>query len=113
MNDCIFCKIIAGEIPATIVYNSDTVVGFRDINPVAPTHILFVPKKHFATLNDLGKNEMVIMSDILNAITETAKKEGIDTNGYRVITNVNRDAGQEVFHLHVHLIGGRALGKMG
>lgn len=113
MTDCIFCKIANKEIPSEIVYESKGILGFRDLNPVGPTHVLFIPKKHYATLNDIPPDEIKFIVDIMNAITETAKKEGIDQSGYRVITNVNRDAGQEVFHLHVHLIGGRRLGKMG
>lgn len=113
MNDCIFCKIANGKIPAEVVYKSDNVVGFRDLHPVAPTHILFIPKKHYATLNDIPADELGIVSDLINGIREIAKKEKVDGKGYRVITNVNKDAGQEVFHLHVHLIGGRPMGKMG
>lgn len=113
MTDCIFCKIADGEIPSDIVYESDNVVGFRDLNPVASTHILFVPKEHYATLNDIPEGELGIMADIARAIRKTAKKEGVDRSGYRVIANVNKDAGQVVFHLHVHMIGGRKLGRMG
>lgn len=113
MTDCIFCKIAGGEIPAEIVYKSESIVGFRDLNPVAATHILFVPKKHYATLNDIPEGQFGLCGELMKAIVTTAKKEGVADSGYRVVTNVNRDAGQEVFHLHVHLIGGRPLGKMG
>ena len=113
MDDCIFCKIANGEIQADIVYNSLNIIGFRDLNPIAPTHILFVPKKHYATLNDVPVSELSIDNDIMMAISETAQAEGVTDTGYRVVTNVNKDAGQEVFHLHVHLIGGKRLGKMG
>jgi len=113
MSDCIFCKIANEEIPSDKIFESENILAFRDINPVGPTHILFIPKKHYATLNDFPKEEMYIMNEILEAVKETAKKEGVDQTGYRVITNVNKDAGQEVFHLHVHLIGGKRLGRMG
>lgn len=113
MIDCIFCKIIEREIPSEIVYEDETVLGFKDINPAGPVHILFVPKKHYETLNDIPPGDYGILSDMMKAVVETAKKEGVDRSGYRVITNVNRDAGQVVFHLHVHLIGGKRLGKMG
>lgn len=113
MKDCIFCKIVNGEIPADIVYKSSNIIGFRDLNPIAPTHILFIPKKHYATLSDVPSEEMEFCNDIMNAITETAEREGVVKSGYRVVINTNRNAGQEIFHLHVHLIGGERLGKMG
>lgn len=112
MADCIFCKIANKEIPAEIVYESETLLGFKDLNPAGPVHILFVPKKHYSTLNDIPAGEFGCYSEIMEATAVTAKKEGISESGYRVLTNVNRDGGQEVFHLHVHLIGGKKLGKM-
>ena len=111
--DCIFCKIVKGEIKSDFVYEDDKIVAFKDIHPAAPTHILFVPKKHYATLNDIP-DEDTIMSDITSAIRKIAKKLGLADRGYRVVTNVNREGGQVVFHLHVHMLGGRALeDKMG
>ncbi len=113
MSDCIFCKIIKGEIPSTFIYEDDKLVAFKDIHPAAPTHILFVPKKHYATLNDVPAGDTII-SDVTTAIQKTAKKLGLADKGYRVVTNVNREGGQVVFHLHVHMLGGRALeDKMG
>jgi histidine triad (HIT) family protein len=111
--DCIFCKIASGEMKTDKVYEDDKIVAFKDIHPAAPTHLLFVPKKHYATLNDVPAGD-AIMSDITTAIQKTAKKIGLADRGYRVVTNVNREGGQVVFHLHVHMLGGRALeDKMG
>jgi histidine triad (HIT) family protein len=113
MSDCIFCKIGSGEIPTEVIYQSENIVGFKDLNPIAPTHILFIPKKHYETLNDVPAKDFDIFGDLMKAVTETAQSLGVAEEGYRVVTNVNRNAGQEVFHLHVHLIGGRGLSKMG
>jgi len=111
--DCIFCKIVNGEIKADKIYEDEKLVAFKDIHPAAPTHILFVPKKHYATLNDIPEND-TIMGDITAAIQKTAKKLGLADRGYRVVTNVNREGGQIIFHLHVHMLGGRVLeDKMG
>jgi len=112
MSDCIFCKIINGEISAEIVYDSSSVLGFRDLNPTASTHILFVPKKHYSTLNDIPENELGIMAEMIKGVQKLAKKEGVDREGYRTLINTNKDSGQVIFHLHMHLIGGRKLGKM-
>jgi histidine triad (HIT) family protein len=110
MEGCIFCKIANHEIPAKIVLENETIIGFRDINPAAPTHILFIPKRHFKNINDL--NDTKLLAEIINAARETAKKEGIDKSGYRLVINNGGDAGQEIQHLHLHLIGGKKLGKM-
>lgn len=111
--DCIFCKIIKGEIPSSFIYEDEKLVAFKDLHPIAPTHILFVPKKHYATLNDIPEGD-TIMSDVSTAIQKVAKKLGIADKGYRMVTNVNREGGQVVFHLHVHMLGGRSLDdKMG
>ncbi len=111
--DCIFCKIINNEIPAEKIYESDNVIAFNDINPVAPVHILIIPKKHIENLNDITVEDRVILSDLLLAAKDIAAKQGLDESGYRVITNNGKSAGQEVFHLHMHLIGGRdSLGPM-
>jgi len=111
--DCIFCKIVKGEIKSDLVYEDGSLIAFKDIHPAAPTHILFVPRKHYATLNDIPSGD-TIMSDITTAIQKVAAKLGLADRGYRVVTNVNREGGQVVFHLHVHMLGGRALeDKMG
>lgn len=107
---CLFCRILAGEIPADIVYESDTAVAFRDINPKAPTHVLIIPRKHIATINDIGPNDHAIVGSLFAAAREIAAAEGIADEGYRAVMNCNEAAGQTVFHLHLHLLAGRALG---
>ncbi len=106
MSDCLFCKIIAREIPAEIIYENDHILAFKDINPKAPVHLLIVPKKHYDTLNDIPDNEMEIIVDIHRTLKYLASKHGVAESGYRTIVNTNKEAGQEVFHLHYHLIGG-------
>ena len=113
MSDCIFCKIIQKTIPADIVYESDSILSFRDINPIGPTHILVIPKKHIPSFDNIQAKDFPLLQEMLLTVQKLAKKEGIDSSGYRVITNINADAGQEVFHMHIHLIGGKRLGKMG
>lgn len=113
MGDCIFCKIIKGEIPADKVFEDDDVIAFKDIAPAAPTHILIVPKLHIPTLNDVSKDQLPILSTMLSTASSLAKKFGIAEKGYRTIINCNRGAGQVVFHLHLHLLGGRPLETMG
>lgn len=110
MNDCIFCKIIKGEIPSKQVYSNDKVYAFHDINPEAPVHVLIVPKEHIASHNELSGNNVEIMKDIHLAANEIAKQLGINESGYRLINNCGPDAGQTVFHLHYHLVGGRKMG---
>ncbi len=107
-SDCIFCKIVAGEIPAEKVFEDDEIVGFKDINPAAPFHALLIPKTHIETLNDLGPEHVDLMGRIVLAAQKVAAEEGLET-GYRLVANCLRDAGQEVFHIHVHLLGGRRL----
>jgi histidine triad (HIT) family protein len=107
--DCLFCKIIAREIPASIVYEDDHVVAFNDINPQGPTHVLVVPKRHIATLNDLAAGDDQIVGELVRRAAAIAKARGIDAGGFRTVFNTNRDAGQTVFHIHLHLIGGRGL----
>lgn len=107
MSDCIFCSIVAGEIPAEIVYEDDNVVAFRDLNPVAPTHVLVIPRKHVASLNDTDDGDAALMGTLLLGARSVAKKEGIDASGYRVVVNTMKNAGQVVFHVHVHVLGGR------
>ena len=107
MSDCIFCKIIAGEIPADVVLENDDVLVFRDLNPVAPTHLLAIPKKHIATINDIGEDDAESSGKLFLAAKQAAKLEGIDESGYRVVMNCGKDAGQVVFHNHLHILGGR------
>jgi histidine triad (HIT) family protein len=108
----LFTKIIEGEIPADIVYQDDLVTAFRDINPAAPTHILIVPNKEIPTVNDLEEADEQVAGRLLLVAKKLAAQEGIAENGYRLIVNCNKHGGQEVFHLHLHLIGGRSLGPM-
>lgn len=108
----IFSKIIRGEVPADIVYQDDRVTCFRDINPAAPVHILIVPNKEIATVNDLGEEDEALAGHMLLTARRLAREAGIDESGYRLIINCNRDGGQEVDHLHLHLMGGRPMGPM-
>ncbi|MBW7959042.1 MAG: HIT domain-containing protein [Anaerolineae bacterium] len=108
----IFSKIISGELPSDIVYRDDLVTAFRDINPLAPTHILIVPNKEIATVNDLTDDDERIAGRLFLAARRIAEQEGIAQDGYRLIVNCNRDGGQEVYHLHMHLLGGRPIGPM-
>ena len=105
MNDCLFCKIINGEIPSTKVYEDEYVYAFRDINPQAPAHVLVVPKTHIACAADIDESNSVYAAKAYEAIAEIAKAEGLD-NGYRVICNCGEDGGQTVKHLHFHILGG-------
>ena len=111
--DCIFCKILAGEIPSTRVHETENTLAFEDINPVAPVHVLVIPRKHIPTLNDLAPEDAGLVAEMMLAAKEVAKIKGIDQAGYRVVFNTNREAGQEVFHIHLHVLGGRRLGPMG
>ena len=108
-DDCLFCKIVAGDIPADIVYQDDDVVAFRDISPQAPTHVLVIPRKHIATINDLEPSDADTVGKLFLAAKAIAKSEGIAESGYRVTMNCNEDGGQTVYHLHLHLLGGRRL----
>ena len=108
-SDCLFCKIIAGDISADIVYESDTALAFRDINPQAPTHVLVIPRKHIATLNDIDESDEALVGSLYSAAREIAAAEGIADDGYRAVMNCNAAAGQTVFHIHLHVLGGRSL----
>ncbi|MFO1427928.1 MAG: histidine triad nucleotide-binding protein [Steroidobacteraceae bacterium] len=108
----LFEKIVAREIPATIVYQDDRVTAFRDIHPRAPTHILIVPNKCIPTANDIVDTDEALIGHLYTVARDLARKEGIAESGYRLIVNCNRDGGQEVYHLHVHLLGGAPLGPM-
>lgn len=113
MDNCIFCKIINGEIPAKIVYQDDTVIAFNDIKPAAPTHILLVPRVHIASILELSEADgaEVVMASVLKAARAIAIQTGLDKNGFRLINNCGRDAGQTVDHVHFHLLGGRSFGE--
>ena len=108
MSDCLFCKIIAGGIPSTKVYEDETVFAFRDINPQAPTHVLVVPKVHIADCNGVSPENSQVVAHIFEVIPKIAAAEGL-TNGYRVVSNCGSDAGQTVQHLHFHILGGKQL----
>ena len=106
--DCIFCKIVAGEIPSTKVYEDDKILAFRDINPMAPTHILVVPKEHIGGVDELNAENSAVVAHIFAKIAEIAKNEGL-TNGYRVVSYIGEDGGQTVRHQHFHSLGGKKL----
>src|SRR5579859_7543152 len=110
VENCLFCKIAAGEIPSKIVYQDQDVVAFEDINPQAPHHVLIIPRRHIASISDLTLEDGPILAKIFMAAVKLAHEMGIDESGYRFLTNVGPDAGQSVFHLHFHLLGGRKLG---
>ena len=109
MEGCLFCKIVAGEVPSTEVLDTETCYAFRDINPAAPVHVLVVPKEHLDSLEAVSSAEAVLLGELVDAIRAVAAKEGITDSGYRVVTNIGEDAGQLVKHLHFHVIGGRSL----
>ncbi|WP_237048027.1 histidine triad nucleotide-binding protein [Lentzea guizhouensis] len=106
VNDCLFCRIVAGEIPATVVAETDTTLAFRDIDPKAPTHVLVIPKEHHRAVGDL---DPVLAGQVLATAHQVAKSEGVDETGYRLVFNTGRDGGQTVFHVHCHVLGGRGL----
>jgi len=109
MTDCLFCKIARREVPATLVYEDERVVAFQDLNPQAPTHILLIPKRHIATLNDLSTEDDQLVGELVRRAGAIAAERGLSAGGYRTVFNTNRDAGQTVFHIHLHLLGGRAM----
>ncbi|MEJ5187138.1 MAG: histidine triad nucleotide-binding protein [Candidatus Geothermincolales bacterium] len=109
MSDCIFCRIAKGEMQADVVYSNDEVVAFRDINPQAPVHVLVVPRRHLESILDLEEGDDGLLFAIFKAIREVAEREGIADRGVRVVTNVREEAGQSVFHLHFHVLGGRRM----
>ena len=109
MSDCLFCRIADGEIPADIVYESDSALAFRDINPKAPTHVLVIPRRHISTINDIEPADESLVGSLFSAARSIAADEGLADDGYRVVMNCNEAAGQSVFHIHLHLLGGRAL----
>ncbi|GAO04472.1 histidine triad nucleotide-binding protein [Anaeromyxobacter sp. PSR-1] len=110
MSDCLFCKIARGEIPAKLVHQDADTVAFVDINPQAPTHLLVIPRKHIPTVNDLAAEDEALMGKLVRVAAALAKERGIDGSGWRAIVNTHHDAGQTVFHVHLHLLGGRRMG---
>ena len=111
MDDCIFCKIIKGEIPSKKVYEDEEFLAFHDINPAAPIHILVIPKKHISMLTELKEDDEYLMGKMFTIINKIAKQEGFEREGYRVIVNCGKDSGQEVMHIHFHILGGTKLGE--
>jgi len=107
MADCLFCKIIERKIPSSVVYEDDRILAFNDIDPQAPTHVLIMPKRHIPTLNDLGVEDEQIIGELVRRAATIAKERGFSETGYRTLFNTNRSAGQSVFHIHLHLLGGR------
>ncbi len=107
MSDCLFCKMVKGEIPPNIVYEDDHVLAFRDISPQAPTHVLVIPKQHISTLNELGDAHAELVGRMYLAAKKVAEIDGIAEEGYRTVMNCNSRAGQTVFHIHLHVLGGR------
>ena len=110
MSDCLFCKMVSGEITPDTVYEDDDVLAFRDISPQAPTHVLVIPKQHVSTLNHLDSANAELIGKMMLAAVEVAEKEGFAEQGYRTVMNCNADGGQTVFHIHLHLLGGRVMG---
>jgi len=109
MTDCLFCKIVSGEIPGDIVYENNSVLAFNDINPIAPVHVLIIPKEHIATINDLEEEHTQTMGELFLAAKKIASEKGFSESGYRTVFNCNKDAQQTVFHIHLHLIAGRQM----
>ena len=107
MADCLFCKIVEGTIPATIVHQGDHLVAFRDINPQAPLHVLIIPRRHIATLNDLASTDDDVVGEMVRRAAAIAREHGYADRGYRTVFNCNAEAGQTVFHIHLHVLGGR------
>ena len=111
--DCIFCRIISGEIPSDILYQDEQVVAFRDINPKAPVHLLLVTRKHIESVAELSEDEASIMGHLVTVANRLAREAGISEKGYRLVVNSGPEGGQEVPHLHLHLLGGRQMGILG
>jgi len=108
--DCLFCRIVSGDVPASIVYESETVVGFKDVHPQAPVHVLIVPKGHIPSFLDLSTEDGVLWGDIRRAVQEVARQFSVEKSGFRLVINNGADPGQSVDHLHVHFLAGRSLG---
>jgi histidine triad (HIT) family protein len=112
-NDCLFCKIISGAIPAEKVYEKNNVIGFKDINPLAPIHLLFIHKNHTKDLNDFCANDPNGLMELISAIAKYSEEKGLKQSGYRVVSNIGTSSGQSVFHTHFHVLSGPRLGKFG
>ncbi len=110
MTDCLFCRLLAGEIPATLVFEDDAVVAFKDITPQAPMHVLVIPRRHIGTLNELTTSDDALVGRLVRTAASIADEHGHAASGYRTVFNCNADAGQTVFHIHLHLLAGRRLG---
>ncbi|MGB0733229.1 MAG: histidine triad nucleotide-binding protein, partial [Pontibacterium sp.] len=108
--DCLFCKIVAGDIPAERLYEDEDVIAFNDISPQAPHHFLVIPKKHIATLNDVAPEDHAVVGKMVSVAAQLAKKHGFDDTGYRTVFNCNNDGGQTVYHIHLHVLGGKTMG---
>lgn len=108
-DDCIFCRIASGDIPATVVIDRDDLVAFRDATPQAPTHVLVIPRKHIRDIGDIRPSDGAVLASLFGAANEVAAADGIASSGYRLVLNVGPDAGQTVFHLHLHVLGGRVM----
>ena len=108
MADCIFCQIVEGTIPSTRLYEDEACVAFEDLNPQAPVHALVIPKRHIVSLADVQEKDKPVLGQIMLACSTIAREKGLDANGYRVVTNIGQEAGQSVFHLHFHVLGGRS-----
>jgi histidine triad (HIT) family protein len=109
MSDCFFCKIGSGQIPSKVVMQDDEILAFDDVNPQAPVHVLVIPKRHVVALNDVEAGDRALLGRLLDAATLVARKKGIAESGYRVVANTGRNGGQTVFHLHLHVLGGRQM----
>jgi histidine triad (HIT) family protein len=109
MTDCLFCKMVAGEIKPDVVFENDRVLAFRDIRPQAPVHVLVIPKRHIPTLDDMPADDPGLAAELFGAVKQVAAAEGLSAKGYRTVINCRADAGQEVYHLHLHVLGGRPM----
>ncbi len=109
-SSCLFCRIVAGEEPADVLYETETVLAFRDIRPQAPVHVLLIPKEHVVSAADVQERHGAVLADLLQAAQQVARAERVAERGWRLVTNIGREGGQHVFHLHLHLLGGRAMG---
>lgn len=109
MDNCLFCKIINGEITATKIYENEHIIAFNDIDPKAPVHILVIPKKHIRSINELNSSDINLAGEIILAAKKIAKDQGVDSKGFRVVFNTNDDGGQTVYHIHMHIMGGRQM----
>ncbi len=109
MHECVFCNIISKKMPAEFVYEDERIVAFRDINPQAPVHVLIVPRKHIETTNDVGEADKDLIGDMILVAKKVAEQEGVAESGYRLVMNCNENSGQEIYHIHLHLLGGRRM----